>query len=195
LRGVNTTPKNTIEQIDAIFRAQTKPIDAPVSMKHHELVLHPGPPARLAYRVIYARGAAAEPWEYVLDERTGETLSATRLVMEAKKRVSTTLPVLDSSGAIPSASPRVTTNKPIAVYKVQVDLKTADPSLDKPMPDATRPQSIEKSSSMGRTEHQVGPPPNSSKSRLDTGKEKHLSPPPDEISTTRKEGRQYAFSA
>jgi Zn-dependent metalloprotease len=131
---VSTTPARTFQQIDAEFR-NSRTNNNVTAVGNALVVIFPGETPRLAYQVFYDIGDPIEPWEYILDAETGKVLKAKRLVKDQKKRL--------DEAAVSQQTQRVqkednqklgqksTSDKPLAVYKVHVDLKTGNTTTKK----------------------------------------------------------------
>ena len=77
-----TTPAKTFQEVDSILRSAQTNQAVRLTAATNTLVILPGDTPRLAYQAFYKVGNSDEPWAYLLDAATGQTLKATRLVQE-----------------------------------------------------------------------------------------------------------------
>jgi hypothetical protein len=79
---VSAEAARRFEDLDATLKASRTNQSLRLVAATNTLVILPGATPRLAYQAFYKVGASGEPWEYLIDAVTGQTLKTHRLVQE-----------------------------------------------------------------------------------------------------------------
>jgi Zn-dependent metalloprotease len=131
----STTP-TTFQQVDNAFRSTQASQSIPVTAISNTLVIFPGDIPRLAYQVLYNIGDPSEPWEYVLDAENGLILKSKRLVKDQGKKRPNEAAIGQQTQRIQNEDDQKlgqknTSDNPLAIYKVHVDLRTGNTTTKK----------------------------------------------------------------
>ena len=86
---VPTTPEKTFQEVSSVLRKSLAAKTTRLAAINNSLAIVPGDTPRLVYRATYEVGKSDEPWEYLLDASTGETVKSTRLAFRDRFGIST----------------------------------------------------------------------------------------------------------
>ena len=119
---VPTTPAKTFQEVDSILRNSQTNQAIHLTAATNALVILPGDTPRLAYQAFYKVGKSDEPWAYLLDAATGQTLKATRLVQEDAIGPRVTPTVEGRQNEVTHGDQGSSTDKLLATCRLFVDL-------------------------------------------------------------------------